>query len=339
LHRLVAPVTVGLALLALSGATAGAHDESERTTQPRVVLLDNPGAGCSPANEPYYCGPFRRAARLTGVTGRIVSLTLREDPVDTLELIARQGHDLVIAGSLYNEALGEAAPRVPKARYAIIDWSLAGVPGRPRNVQGVVFRASEAAYLAGWLAGRLERRRPGRDVVGVVGGYKATPVLEFILGFGAGARRASPEIQVLTRYSNDFVDPAKCKAIAHNQIAKGAGAVFDVAGRCGLGALEAAREAGVWGIGVDYDQSSLGPHILTSVVKRYDAAFLTLFRQVRAGRIPTGGDTVLTLRQNGVGLGKISSRVPASLRAGVDRLRRRIVAGEIRVPGTVPSPR
>jgi basic membrane protein A len=335
----MAPVAVGVALLAASAAAGGAHHASKPARQPRVVLLDNPGAGCSPANEPYYCGPFRRAARLTGVSGRLVSLTLREDPGDTLELIARQGHDLVIAGALYTEALGEAAPRVPKARFAIIDWSLAGVPGRPRNVQGVVFRASEAAYLAGWLAGRLERRRQGRDVVGVVAGIEAPPVLEFVIGFRAGARRASPGIRVLTGYSRDFSDPAKCEAIARNQIARGAGAVFDVAGACGLGALEAAREGGVWGIGVDYDQSSLGRHILTSVVKRYDAAFLTLFRQVKAGRIPTGRDTVLTLRENGVGLGRISPRVPASLRTGIDRLRRRIVAGEIRVPGTVPSPR
>ena len=44
-----------------------------------------------------------------------------------------------------------------------------------------------------------------------------------------------------------------------------------VAGACGRGALDAARQKGVWGIGLDADMSYLGPHILTSAIKRYDA--------------------------------------------------------------------
>jgi basic membrane protein A len=303
-----------------------------------VVLLNIPDADCTQPDD-LYCGPFRRAMRLTGVTGRIVTVTLREDLEDTLGLIARQGHDLVIVGSIYTDVLGAVAPRAPRTRFGIVDFSRAEVPGRPRNVEGVVFRASEAAYLAGWLAGRLERRRPGQDVVGIVAGARVAPVLEFVVGFRAGVRRASPGARVLVGYSRDFLDTSKCKAIARDQIAKGAGVVFNVAGRCGLGALEAAKEGGVWGIGVDIDQSSLGPHILTSVVKRYDAVFLTLLRQVKRGRIPVGTDTVLTLREHGVGLGKLSPRVPASLRSELDRLQRAIVAGDIRVPGVVPSPR
>jgi len=50
--------------------------------------------------------------------------------------------------------------------------------------------------------------------------------------------------------------------VALSQIAKGSRVVFQVAGVCGLGALEAASEHGIWGIGVDVDQSHLGQHIL-----------------------------------------------------------------------------
>ena len=48
--------------------------------------------------------------------------------------------------------------------------------------------------------------------------------------------------------------------------------MFQVASACGLGALEAASERGIWGIGVGVDQSHLGQHILTSAVKRMDVA-------------------------------------------------------------------
>ena len=63
-------------------------------------------------------------------------------------------------------------------------------------------------------------------------------------------------------YSQDFVAQDKCKEIALNQIAQGSQVVFQVAGGCGLGALDAAKAEGVWGIGVDRDQAFLASHIL-----------------------------------------------------------------------------
>ena len=192
-----------------------------------------------------------------------------------------------------------------------MDASRTAVKGPPRNLEGVVFRTSEAAYLAGWLAGKLERRRPGRDVVGVVGGMKVQSVRDFVVGFAAGARRAAPGIEVLVDYSDDFLDRSKCAALARRQIARGAGTVFNVAGECGLGTLAAAASGGVWGVGVDSDQSFLGPHVLTSVLKRYDAGFLGLLRQVKSGHVVTGRDTILGMRDGAVGLGYDQPQGPA----------------------------
>lgn len=278
------------------------------------------------------CQPFTSAVRRSGVPGRIVSPDSREDPVATLSLLARQGHELIIVDPFWGETLARVAPKFPKQRFAVIDIPLSYL-GRPRNVQSIIVRVHEASYLAGWLATKMEQRRPGRDVIGVVGGEKFAPVEDFVVGFRAGARAASPKVRVLTGYANDFADPTKCEAIARRQIARGAGVVLQVANRCGLGALRAAKRARVWGIGVDWDQSSLGPHILTSIVKKYDTVMLTLLRQVRDGRIRAGVTTEVSLRGNGAGLGRISPRVPSSLRTELDQVRRRIIRGEIRVPG------
>jgi len=325
-------------LLAAAGTGTGAQDESEQAQLSVVFLIESLGCG-DPFNK-LLCDGFTRASRRTGVAAKIISASVREDPVDTLELVAKQRHDLVVVFGFTNfDALGVVSVRRPKQRFAVVDRSRADIQRRPRNVRGVVFRGSEAAYLAGFLAARLEQRRAGPDILGVVGGVKLPAVDDFIVGFRAGAHRASPGVKVLVGYSNDFVDQSKCEAIARQQIARGAGAVFNVAGGCGLGTLEAAKDRGVWGIGVDTDQSFLGPHVLTSVVKRFEVGFLKLLRELKSGAIRTPGDTVLTLRDGGVGLGKISPKVPAALRAEIDRLRRRIVAGEIRVPGTVPIPK
>lgn len=332
-------LAIAVALLAASEPVADARHENERARQPRVVYVAETQS-CGSPFERLLCDGFVRALERTGVAGRLVTPTVRENLVDTLTLVAKQGYDLVIVfGFGYREAVGVVARRQPSARFAMMDASRDEVPGRPRNVQGVVFRSSEAAYLAGWLAGRVEQERPGRDVVGVVAGVKILSVDDFVIGFRAGVRRASPRIKVLTSYSQDFLDRKRCESIARRQIARGAGVLFNVAGVCGLGTLEAAQERGVWGVGVDTDQSFLGPHILTSVVKRYDVGFLTLLRQVKLGKLTPGRDTVLTLRANAVGLGKISPKVPAPLRAKLGRLERRIASGEIRVPGAFPIPR
>ena len=114
------------------------------------------------------------------------------------------------------------------------------------------------------------------------------------------------------------IAPLGCDLAVHNDV-----------GACGLGALEAAKEKGVWGIGVDVDQSSLGPHILTSVLKRIDVAVYEAVRAAKEGRFRGGRTMELGLREGAVGLGRISPRVPRALVDEVERIRRLIVSGKI----------
>jgi basic membrane lipoprotein Med (substrate-binding protein (PBP1-ABC) superfamily) len=100
--------------------------------------------------------------------------------------------------------------------------------------------------------------------------------------------------------------------------------------------MQVAADSGVWAVGVDSDQSFLGAHVLTSVLKRFDSGFAAVLSQVRAGRVVAGQDTVLGLPDGAVGLGRISPRVPHSLVAGLDDVRRDILAGRIRVPSVYP---
>jgi basic membrane protein A and related proteins len=320
-------VVVLATLLCLGGAVAAVARVGSGRQTGRVVLVT---FGCNRAS--LICFPFERALRQTGVSGRIISPDLREDAVGTLSLLARQDYDAIFVDLTFSGALAVVAPRFPHVHFVLVDAPLDALPGRPRNVQAFVALPHESSYLAGWLAARLEQRRPGKDVVGVVGGVSVPSVDDFIVGFSAGARAADPGIQVLVKYSNDFTDPDKCAALARNEIARGAGTVFNVAGACGLGTLAATERARVWGIGVDLDQSFLGTHILTSVVKGYATGITHALEQVRRGTLRTGGTTVLTLRDGGSRLGRINREVPASLVAELARVRTRILEGKIVVP-------
>jgi basic membrane protein A len=327
------------AALAIVGAisfallTAGASGSSR---QLRVALV----ADIVPS-DPHdfrniaYRG-FRRAVKDFGVQGRLVLYNPKEGPIPTISSLAQQKYDLIVANPLFQtKEFAALAARFPESKFAMPDVPYQALQRRLKNVQGTIWRVEQPAYLAGYLAALMEKRRRGKDVIGSVNGF-AYANQDFVAGYEAGARRADSGIRTLRGYSRDWLDPAKCRAVAMSQIGKGAGAVFNVGGACGLGTLQAAREKGVWGIGVDVDQSFLGPHILTSVLKRFDVdAYETIEALVR-GRLKTGGNDVLSLRNGGVGLGKISPRVPGSFVRREERIRKQIIAGKIKVPNPLP---
>ena len=107
-------------------------------------------------------------------------------------------------------------------------------------MHGLLFREQQVGYLAGYLAA-LEAKAAGANSISAVGGFKEPPVDRYIAGYQAGAEEAVPGTKVSWGYSQDWDDQAKCKELALNQIAAGSKVVFQVAGGCGLGALDAAR--------------------------------------------------------------------------------------------------
>jgi basic membrane protein A and related proteins len=273
---------------------------------------------------------LQRAERELGVEQRVYQAKSTQEYVPNLSTFARTGYDLTIGvGFTEATAIDQAATNFPKSKFAIVDVDQTQEPHKPPNLLGLLFREQETGYLVGYLAALEEKRRPGPDVIGSVGGQKQPPVDRFIAGYQAGAKAADPGIKLLNGYSEDFADQAKCKQVALNQIEQGAGVIFQVAGGCGLGALDAAKEKGVWGIGVDADQSFLGPHILTSAVKRVDTAVFLAIKSVVDGTFK-GGNMTFGLKDNGVGIGKISPRVPKSEVAAVNKVRADIISGKIK---------
>jgi basic membrane protein A len=327
-----------LGALVLLAAGCGGDEESspDTTTQAqgsglRIGLVtDIGGLNDRGFNHLSYVG-LQRAERELGVQGRVYQARSTQEYVPNLSTFARQGYDLTI-GVGFTEAIAidTAATTFKDANFAIVDVDVRDEPHKPQNLLGLLFREQETGYLVGYLAGLVEKRRPGKDVIGSVGGQKQPPVDRFIAGYQAGAKAANPGITLLNNYSEDFADQAKCKQIALNQIELGAGVVFQVAGGCGLGALDAAKDRGVWGIGVDADQSFLGPHILTSAVKRVDTAVFLAIKSVVDGNFKGGTNLIFGLKQDGVGIGKISPKVAQADIDAVNKVRDDIIAGTIK---------
>jgi basic membrane protein A len=325
-----------LVLLVVAGCGGSGNKSSANTTTSTSgtagsnmkigLVTDIGGLNDRGFNHLSYLGLLRAQHEL-GISQRVYQAKSTQDYVPNLSTFARQGYDLTIGvGFTEATAIDTVATNFPQSNFAIVDVDQTT---EPHKLLGLLFKEQETGYLVGYLAGLEEKRRPGKDVIGSVGGQKQPPVDRFIAGYQAGAKAADPGITVLNNYSEDFSDQAKCKQIALNQIEQGAGAIFQVAGGCGLGALDAAKEKGVWGIGVDADQAFLGPHILTSAVKRVDTAVFDAIKLVVDGKFK-GGNITFGLKDSGVDIGKISAKVPKSEVAKVMQIRADIIAGKIK---------
>jgi basic membrane protein A and related proteins len=293
-----------------STSSSGSGTTSSTASQGKPIkvglVTDIGGLNDRSFNHLAYVG-LQRAEKELGIKGRVLTSKSNADYVPNLTTLAQQNYDLVIpVGFLMADATTAVAKQAPNAKFAIVDVDATGLKGKPTNVEGLLFKEQQAGYLAGYLAG-LYAKDNKIKVISSVGGQKIPPVDHYIAGYQAGAKAADPGIQTLNGYSQDFVAQDKCKEIALNQIAKGSGVVFQVAGQCGLGALDAAKEKGKQGIGVDADQGYLGSYILTSAEKKVDVAVFNAIKAAQQGTFNGGQDTINDLSNNGVGFGKLNA--------------------------------
>jgi basic membrane protein A len=316
-------------------SSSGSSSSSDTAKKIKVGLVTDIGGLNDRSFNQLANEGLTRAKSDLGVDTRVLTSKSNADYVPNLSTLAQQKYDLVIGvGFLMAEAVETVAGKFPDTKFAVIDVSAAGMKSKPANVEGLLFKEAEAGYLAGYVAA-LYAQDEGKDTISSVGGEKIPPVDAYIAGYQAGAKEAFPEIKTLNGYSQDFVDQAKCKELGLNQIAEGSAVVFQVAGQCGLGALDAAKEKSAQGIGVDADQGYLGEHILTSAQKKVDVAVETAIKSVQDDSYKGGTDVIFDLKNDGVGLGALG---PAGTKyeAQATEIADKIKSGEITdIPSTV----
>jgi len=340
--RFIAAVSAALVVAAaVTGALATSGKAAQRAAI-RVAVVTDIGSLNDKGFNALSAVGLQRAENKLGVDGRIFITQTAADRQPNLVAAAQQGYDLVFGvGVLFAFGpLPTVAKAFPNTMFAGIDVAQSDMGTTPiPNVRGIQFKEQEAGCLVGNIAA-LEMLREKRNTISAVGANKVPAIVRYIAGYKYCAQRVSKNIRVLVNYANDptFADQAKCRATALSQIARGSHVVFQVAGQCGLGALDAAKSKGVWGIGVDADQSFLGPHILTSARKRVDQAVFDTIKEYMADPkgFKGGIDKTYDLKNQGVGFGKLSPKLPASVRAAFGKstnaLARLIIQGKVTPP-------
>ena len=307
-------IAAAATLLALVLASVGGA--SNQATIKVADVTDIGGLNDKGFNHLSYVG-LQRAQKKLGVQGRVFITNTANDRKPNLQSAAQGGYGLVVAVGVLFEfgPLDDVAPAFPNTKFVGIDVDFNGLSKKPTNVRGVQFKEQEAGYLVGYIAGLEIKLHPykHKQIVSGVGANKVPAITRFLAGYRAGAKKANRHVTVKIDYANDptFADQAKCKETTLNQIGAGSGIVFEAAGQCGLGGLSAAKQKHVWGIGVDADQSFLGPHILTSATKHVDRAVYEAIAAFKANPsgFKGGFNKNYNVKNGGVGYGKLSSRL------------------------------
>ena len=332
--------------LAIGGVACGGDDDDDggggEDSISVGLVTDTGGVDDRGFNE-FSINGLERAEEELGVEKRIYVSQSADDYLPNLTAAAEDGHDLIIAvGFLLAPATIETATKFPDQSFAGVDHFYgeagdeaceeAGTCAVP-NALGMQYPSEESGYLAGVVAALMSKS----GTVSTVGGIKIPPVDNWIAGYRKGIMDTKPSVKHLNAYSDDFDDLAKCKEIALDQIEQGSDVVFQVAGKCGLGALDAACERNVMAIGVDVDQSSQGPCVIVSALKPLDSSVFDLIQTFQNGEFQGGTNAFYGIAdlEDAQLLTDFQGDVPQNVQDAVEEAEQKLKDGTIDPPATL----
>ena len=289
-----------------------------------VAAADVGGVNDGSFNQSAWEG-LEKAGEELGVEVNYLESATDADYQPNMETFVDEDYDLIISvGYMLADATREAAEANPDTKFAIIDDSSIDLP----NVTSLMFKAEQASYLVGYVAGLTTKT----NNIGFVVGMTNETMNQFGYGYCAGAIDANPDITVQQFNANSFADSATGKTMANTAITNGADIVFQAAGATGLGVIEACQEAGVYAIGVDSDQSSIAPKtVLTSAMKRVDNAVYDAVQELIDDKLE-GGVQTFDLAAGGVDIAPSQDLISDDVIKAVDEVKEKIISGDVVIP-------
>lgn len=261
-----------------------------------------------------------------------------ENREELLRLLAGEGFGLIFGiGFLFTDSIQRVAAEFPDVKFGLVDGFIPDLT-EDSNTVCLLFNEHEGSFLVGAAAALKSQT----NVVGFVGGMKIPLIEKFEAGFIAGAKYVKPNITVLSDYAGTtgeaFRDPVKGKELALAQYDRKADIIYHASGGTGIGVFEAAVVKNRLAIGVDADQSltvkeDQRSQILTSMLKRVDVAVYGTIKAFVEDQYK-GGYRNFGLADDGVGYAEndFNRDKIADIKARLEELKQKIIAGEIKVP-------
>ena len=307
-----------------NGTTNNTNNSGEYSI---AMITDVAGVNDHSFNQSAWEG-LEKAKKDLGVKVKYLESKQDADYSTNVETLIDEEVDLIIGvGSKLAPTIEQAAKDYPDQKFVIVDETYEKIPS---NVETVLFKAEQSAYLVGLIAGKMTKTND----VGFIGGMDISVINTFKYGYMAGVKTANSKCKLQSQYANSFTDQAKGKAIANQMISNGTDIIFIAGGDVGTGAIEAIKEANKYAIGVDRDQSDLAPdNVLTSAIKRVDIGVYETVKSFIEGKFEGGSSTTYGLEQGAVGIPDTTSKlVPQDVLDYVNEEIKKLESGEIVAP-------
>ena len=285
------------------------------------------GLGDKSFNDSAYAG-LEEAQKLHGIEFEYA--TWQNPMLNTvnIENWAKSDVDLIVAAGYGNAAsINEVAAKYPDKKFAIVDFE-----GDGPNVWSATYREYEGDFVVGVLAALVTQTR----IVGFMGGG-VTPVVRRIeLGFAQGVKNVDPSISFISDYVGEFDDPVKGALLAETQYMLGADVIYQVAGRCGLGAIDTAKNFGKWIISTGGDHSYLAPKaVLTSRIKNVGRPVQDVIQAAVEDRFEGGTVKRYGFAEGGLMMAPIRSTVAKvvtpPIQGIMQEIQAQVISGKIKV--------
>jgi basic membrane protein A len=235
-----------------------------------------------------------------------------QDYINAMNNAINWGAELIVCpGFLFGTAIYEIQEKHKNIGFILID----GVPNEgdykdiyiAPNTVAILFKEQESGFLAGYGV-----VKDGYTNLGFMGGLAVPAVVRFGIGFIAGAYYAAKEDNITNlniskdhyTYLGTFESSPNIKTRAEGWYNAGVDVIFAAAGGAGSSVMAAAQEGNnKWMVGVDKDQATDSPRVLTSAMKGVHSGTVLALESFYDQGFNIGGTTLnLGAEEEGVGL-------------------------------------
>jgi basic membrane protein A len=327
----LATVSASALLLTACGAPpeAGSTSSAGASDYTGCIVSDSGGFDDQSFNQSSYEG-LKKTEKDLGIKVNQVESKTNNDFEPNLRAMVTAGCNLTITvGFLLGDATKAQAEANPDKHFAIIDF---GYATPIANVKPIIYDTAQAAFLAGYLAAGTTKT----GKVATFGGRNIPTVTIFMDGFADGVKyyneQKGKDVQLLGwnkdaqdgTFTGDFEKQDVGKQVTQNFLDQGADIVLPVAGPVKL----------IW---VDSDGYLTAPDykdiMLSSVMKQMGEATEAVVKEDKDGKF-SNTPYVGTLANDGVQLAPfhdLDSQVPADLKSELEKIKKDIVDGKLKV--------
>jgi len=254
-----------------------------------------------------------------------------------IDLAVKGGAKIIVTpGFLFEVPIFTAQDRYPSVKFILVDGSphdasYSNFKTGPNTV-GILYAEDQAGFLAGYAA-----VKDGNRKLGFMGGMAVPAVVRFGYGFVQGAEYAAKELKLANgsitinyHYTGAFAATPEAQAMAASWYTNNSlDVIFACGGAVGNSVMAAAEQTGKKVIGVDVDQSSESPTVITSATKGLRPSVYSCISDYYNNKFPGGQVLVFEASNEGVGLPMDTSKFQSFSKADYDAIFKALASGSI----------